>query len=142
MWTETGPVPIDQIRVGDRVLAQNAETGELAYKPVLHKSLGPKRQLIRVTAGDETLVCTYGHRFWVAGEAWIMARELTPKKLLHTATRSIPVESVSEGPEDETHNLVVADFHSYFVGKQAFLVQDLPLPRSTNCVVPGLQPEW
>jgi hypothetical protein len=142
VWTETGPVPIDQIRIGDRVLSQNAETGELAYKPVLHKSLGPARELLRVTAGDETLVCTDGHRFWVAGEAWIKARELTPKTLLHTATASVPVESVSEGPKDQTHNLVVADFHSYFVGQQAFLVQDLPLPRSTNCVVPGLQPEW
>jgi hypothetical protein len=142
VWTETGMVPIDQIRIGDRVLAQDAATGELAYKPVLHKSLGPPRQLIRVAAGNEKLVCTDGHRFWVAGQAWIKARELTPKTLLHTATASVPVVSVSEGPQDETHNLVVADFHSYFVGKQAFLVQDLPLPRSTNCVVPGLQPEW
>jgi hypothetical protein len=141
VWTETGLVPIETLQPGDRVLAQHAETGELAYKPVLHKSLGPARQLIRVTAGDETLVCTDGHRFWVAGEAWIKSRELTPKDLLHTATASIMVESVSEGPRDQTHNLVVADFHSYFVGKQAILVQDLPLPRSVNCAVPGLQAE-
>ncbi|HVV99559.1 MAG TPA: polymorphic toxin-type HINT domain-containing protein, partial [Planctomycetaceae bacterium] len=142
VWTDTGMVPIERLQIGDRVLSQNVETGELAYKPVLYKSLRPKKQLLRVSAGGEDLVCTGGHRFWVAGEAWTKARELTPEDLLHTATGTIRVNTISEADTDETHNLVVADFHSYFVGKQAILVQDLPLPRSTNCVVPGLPPEW
>ncbi|HVW01085.1 MAG TPA: polymorphic toxin-type HINT domain-containing protein, partial [Planctomycetaceae bacterium] len=103
-------------------------------------TVGPARQLLRVTAGTDTLTCTDGHRFWVPREAWTKARELRPNDLLHTATGAIPVTSLSEGAVAETHNLVVADFHSYFVGKQALLVQDLPLPLSTNCVVPGLQP--
>ena len=142
VWTEGGAVAIEEIRVGDRVLSQNSETGELAYKPVLQTSVGEPRKLLRVKAGPDSLTCTDGHRFWVPGEAWTKARELRPKDLLHTATGAIPVESVSEGDVAETHNLVVADFHSYFVGKQALLVQDLPLPRSTNCVVPGFQPEF
>jgi hypothetical protein len=142
VWTESGPIAIERIRVGDRVLSQNSETGELAYKPVLQTSLSPARQMIQVKAGIDAINCTDGHRFWVPGEAWTKARELRPKDRLHTATGAIPVESVSEGALAETHNLVVADFHSYFVGKQALLVQDLPLPRSTNSVVPGFQPEF
>jgi hypothetical protein len=142
VWTESGMQPIEQIRVGDRVLAQDVETGELTYKPVLQTSVRAPRQLLTLTAGGEELTCTDGHRFWVAGEAWTKARDLKPKQLLHTARGTIPVESVTEADIDRTYNLVVADFHSYFVGRQAMLVQDLPLPRSTNCVVPGLQPEW
>jgi hypothetical protein len=134
--------PIESIQVGDRVLAQDVEMGELAYKPVLQTTVRAPHQLVRVNAGAETITCTDGHRFWVAGQAWTKARDLTPKELLHTARGTIRVESVSEAGVDRTYNLVVADFHSYFAGKQAILVQDLPLPRSTNCVVPGLQPEW
>jgi hypothetical protein len=142
VWTETGMVPIERIQIGDRVLAQNVETGELAYKPVLDKTLRDPTELLRIAVGDEELQCTGGHRFWVAGEGWTKARELTHEDLVHTATATIRIDTVATADTDETHNLVVADFHSYFVGRQAFLVQDLPLPRSTNCVVPGLQPEW
>jgi hypothetical protein len=98
--------------------------------------------MVRVTARGESVTSTSDHRFWVSGEAWTKARDLTAKHLLHTARGTIRVESVTEADVDRTYNLVVADFHSYFVGKQAILVQDLPLPRSTNCVVPGLRPEW
>ncbi|HVV99360.1 MAG TPA: polymorphic toxin-type HINT domain-containing protein [Planctomycetaceae bacterium] len=142
VWTESGVAPIEQIQVGDRVLSQNSETGELAWKPVMQVSVRPPKQLLRVSAGDEDITCTGGHRFWVAGDAWVRAEELRAGDLLHTATATVPITSISEGEKAEAYNLVVADFHSYFVGQQAFLVQDLPLPRSTNCVVPGLQPEW
>lgn len=142
VWTESGLQPIESIQAGDRVLAQDAETGELTYKPVLQTTVRAPHQLVQLNAGADAITCTDGHRFWVAGEAWTKARDLKPKHLLHTARGTIRVESVSEADVDRTYNLVVADFHSYFVGKQALLVQDLPLPRSTNCVVPGLQPEW
>jgi hypothetical protein len=39
VWTETGPVAIEKLQIGDRVLAQNVETGELAYKPVLQATV-------------------------------------------------------------------------------------------------------
>jgi hypothetical protein len=142
VWTESGVRPIEQIEIGDRVLAQNVETGELAYKPVLQTTVRDPRPLVKLNVGGESVTCTDGHRFWVAGEAWVKARDLKPQHLLHTARGTVSVESVTKADVDRTYNLVVADFHSYFVGKQAFLVQDLPLPPSTNCVVPGLQPEW
>ena len=35
VWTETGQVPIESIQAGDRVVAQNPTTGEVALKPVI-----------------------------------------------------------------------------------------------------------
>src|SRR5262249_30275623 len=35
VWTESGAQAIETIKIGDRVLAKDVETGELAYKPVL-----------------------------------------------------------------------------------------------------------
>ena len=35
VWTQTGRQPIEQVNIGDLVLAQDVETGELTYKPVL-----------------------------------------------------------------------------------------------------------
>jgi hypothetical protein len=138
VWTESGARAIETIKVGDRVLAKDVETGELAYKPVLRTTVRPPKELTTLRFGDETIVCTGGHRFWNSGSGWIKARELTPQTLLHTVTGNTPVWSARKGSTAETYNLVVADFHTYFVGKTGVLCQDLLIPRSTNNVVPGL----
>lgn len=138
VMTEIGPTPIEKIRVGDRVLSKDIETGELSYKPVMQTTIGPRQELFAVQFQNESLTATGGHRFWVSGEGWVKARDLKPQSLIHTATGNTPVWSVKKGPATETYNLVVDGFHTYFVGKGAMLVQDLPLPQPTNCVVPGL----
>ena len=136
--TETGLVPIEEIRVGDRVLAKDIETGELAYKPVLHTTVRPSKELTTLRAGDESIVCTGGHRFWNSGAGWVKARDMQGATLVHTATGNSSVRVANEGETGPTYNLVVADFHTYFVGKTGLLCQDVLPPRSTNKVVPGL----
>jgi hypothetical protein len=138
VWTESGAQAIETIKIGDRVLAKDVETGVLAYKPVLHTTIRPPKELTTLRFGDETIVCTGGHRFWSSGSGWIKARDLAPQTLLHTATGNTPVWSAKKGNTAETYNLVVADFHTYFVGRTGVLCQDLLIPRSTNNVVPGL----
>jgi hypothetical protein len=138
VWTETGQVPIESIKIGDRVLAQDVESGELTYKPVVCTTIRPRRELVRLRIGDDVISATSGHRFWVSGEGWIKARDLAPQSLVHTVTGNAPVALVEKGAAEETYNLVVADLHDYFVGRAGFLVQDLPLPQPTNTIVPGL----
>ena len=41
VWTMTGRRPIEGIKIGDCVLAQDVESGELAYKPVLGVTIRP-----------------------------------------------------------------------------------------------------
>jgi hypothetical protein len=135
---ESRLIPIESIKAGDRVLAQDIESGELAYKPVLHTTVNPPKDLMTLRFGEESIVCTQGHRFWSSGSGWIKARDLAPQTLLHTVTGNTPVWTAKKGETAETYNLVVADFHTYFVGKTGILCQDLLIPRGTHSVVPGL----
>lgn len=138
VWTDSGLVPIERINAGDRVLAKDIETGELTYKPVLLTTVNPPKDLLTLRFQDESIICTTGHRFWSSGSGWTKARDLAPQTLLHTATGNTPVWSAKPGPVQNTYNLVVDDFHTYFVGKTAVLCEDLRRTRSTNCVVPGM----
>ncbi|MSR58053.1 MAG: hypothetical protein EXS05_10295 [Planctomycetaceae bacterium] len=138
IWTESGTLPIEHLQVGDRVLAKNIETGELAYRPVLQTTVRTPRELVTMRIGDETFVSTGAHRFWVSGAGWTKARDILPQSLVHTATGNLPVWSVKKGETAATYNLVVADFHTYFIGTAGILSQDVLLPRATNKVVPGL----
>ncbi len=139
VWTETGLKPIEKLKIGDRVLAKDVETGELTYKPVLKTTVRPPRELTTLKFDEETIVCTGGHRFWSSGEGWVKARDLSPHTMLHTVTGNTPVWSAKKGETAETYNLVVADFHTYFVGKTGVLCQDVLIPQATDSFVPGLQ---
>jgi len=95
--------------------------------------------LYRVEAGeDESIVATGGHQFWKSGHGWIKGRDLLQGDLVHTSQGNVSIRFVTEGPTLPTYNLVVADFHTYFVGKSGMLVQDLLPPEPTNMIVPGL----
>lgn len=133
-----GLVAIEQVEPGDVVLAQDPETGELAFKPVLRVTARPPEELVRLHAGTESWATTGGHLFWVAGEGWVKARRLRPGMQLHTTHGSVQVRMVEPAESAETYNLVVADFSTFFVGKQAVLSHDFTEPRPTSAVVPGL----
>jgi hypothetical protein len=137
VWTSSGAVAIEKIQVGDLVLAQNSESGELAFKPVLSTTIRPAGDLIRVHVYGEAITTSGGHPFWVSGEGWVKARDLRSGMVLHTSTGSVAVSVVEPGEFSETHNLVVADFHNYFAGQNRVLSHDNTVRRATSAVVPG-----
>jgi hypothetical protein len=136
--TELGPAPIRDIRVGDRVFSCDVETGELAIKPVLQITLRPAGPLMRLRADGKTVDVSGGHPFWASGCGWRRARELQPGMRLHTLTGTAEVKSAELGESQESFNLVVADFHTYFVGEQMILTHDNTVRKPTNKTVPGL----
>ncbi|MCI0357633.1 MAG: HINT domain-containing protein [Planctomycetaceae bacterium] len=138
VWTAKGPLAIEQVRVGDLVLSQHAETGELAYKPVLRTTVRPSGKLVKIEAAREDFQTSGGHLFWVAGQGWTKARNLASGQILHTAEGPAYVKSVETGTEAATYNLVVADFNTYFVGDAKVMSHDNTVRTPTRAVVPGL----
>ena len=112
VWTASGMNSIEKIRVGDVVLSQDIETGELAYKPVLRTTIRPVERLLKIQVGNDTLETSGGHLFWVSGHGWSQSRELESGNSLHAIEGSIPVTGIESGSEAQTYNLVVADFNT------------------------------
>jgi hypothetical protein len=136
VWTSTGLVPIENVQVGDQVLSQDPLSGELAFKAVLDTTLG-HRDFLAVDAEGEQIVATGGHIFWVSGAGWRMTKELKVGDRLHTVTGWSEVQSIKPVDAAETHNLVVADFNTYFVGNARILTHDITLPQMVTGGVPG-----
>ncbi|MBC8352585.1 MAG: HEAT repeat domain-containing protein [Planctomycetes bacterium] len=137
VWTASGMNAIEKIRVGDVVLSQDIETGELAYKPVLRTTIRPVEQLVKIRVGNESFETSSGHLFWVSGQGWSKARELSSGKSLHGIEGSVPIVAVESGAEAQTYNLVVADFNTYVVGAGKILSHDVTDRRPTRTIVPG-----
>lgn len=136
--TTSGPLAVERIRIGDLVLAQHPRTGEIAFKPVLRTSIRPPETTVRIVTVSDPIVCTGGHPFWVAGSGWVKARSLKSGAELHTLSGPVRVSEVKEDDLAPTYNLVVADFHTYFVGPAKILSHDNTIRLPTTTVVPGL----
>ncbi|MER6007438.1 polymorphic toxin-type HINT domain-containing protein [Nonomuraea angiospora] len=130
--------PIEEIRVGDEVLATDPATGETAAKKVsaLINSSGTKN-LIKITikagdkgnAGPQAVIATAQHPFWVPSrQEWVDATYLQSDAWLRTPAGSwIQITDVKRwtAPQ-QVYNLTVADLHTYYVvaGNASVLVHN------------------
>ncbi|MBX7072348.1 MAG: hypothetical protein K1X71_04310 [Pirellulales bacterium] len=141
VMTWTGLKPIESVSLGDFVLSQSAETGELGFKPVIGKTHGNDSPMLKIVAGGVAMHPTLGHVLWVDGVGWRMAKQLKIGDKLHTPHGPVVIESVEEWAPAPTHNLVVQDFNTYFVTDQQFLTHDITLRDHTENVLPGVAPK-
>lgn len=138
--------PIDEIKVGDHVLATNPETGEEGVREVTHVWVHDDQLVdLKVDGGDITT--TEDPPFWNETDQQCQeSQELDPGDLLHTAAgKTLAVVGLdwSTTQHDTAYNLTVADIHTYYVlaGDTPVLVHNeggVPVPP----FVDGQDFEW
>jgi hypothetical protein len=132
-----GGIPIEKLEIGDRVLAQDADTGELAFKPVLGTTVRPPVEMVLITTTRGDLRTTRGHPFWIVGKGWRMAKELEVGDRVVRLGGSATVTALDTLPPEPAYNLIVADFGTYFVGGGRILVHDNTPRLPTPVAIPG-----
>lgn len=137
VWTKSGPAPIESIGVGEMVLAQDPLTGELAYRVVLQTTVSEPVRVVALKLPKETITSTLGHRFWVDGRGWEMAKSLKPAARLHAMDGGVQASSAAVDELTVCHNLVVDEFHTYFVGESKLLAHDKTCPAPNPANLPG-----
>ena len=140
--TNRGPVAVDRLRIGDLVIARHPVTGETALKPVVQITSRAPEPLLRITIGENSLRASGGHPFWVSGQGWVRARELKAGMYLHGLASPTRISAVeTEEKSSRSFNIVVADFHSYFVGSEQVFSHDNTVRQPVENKVPGLKTE-
>ena len=135
--TDEGLVAIEDIEVGDYVLAEDTVTGEQEYKEVLNVFVSQTNKLVHVTTADknsetntETIInTTDNHPFYVEGKGWVPAIELEAGDVLRTVDGDVEIVSkVDIEYLDEPvliYNLEVEGYHTYFVSDESVLVHNI-----------------
>ena len=121
--------PIEEIEVGDKVLAYDEETGEQCYKEVVRLFRNETQEWYHVYAAGEEIICTAEHPFYVEGKGFVPARELKERdNLLLSDGSKVEIDSLKtehvEIPET-TYNFEVKDFHTYYVSHSNVLVHNV-----------------
>ena len=129
VYTSDGLVCIEEISVGDEVLAYDYETGETELKEVLNVWVKETDEILHVSTSDgETIDTTTNHPFYVEYKGWVAAGDLVVGDTLVTVDgdeveiTDVQLEKLAE--PILVYNLEVEDFHTYFVGEYGVLVHN------------------
>jgi hypothetical protein len=125
--TPKGDRNIEDLVVGDLVIAYDFESKALVTQPVLHLYKNWTQHLVDTNVGGELITSTRRHPFWVEslGE-WLPALELKSGMTLRTVAHNpVTVEFAKVYASDSTtYNLEVSQVHNYFVGTLGVLVHN------------------
>ncbi len=129
--TKEGLKPIEDIQVGDRVASKDEVTGETAWKPVVKLFRNHEKRILNITlvdadGEDESIGVTEAHPFWVEGRGWTAAGDLQEGyEISDVGGSTLAVKAVArEKRLQDTYNFEVADYHTYFVGRQGAWVHN------------------
>lgn len=113
-------MPIEEIEVGDLVLAKNDQTGELAYKRVVELFPHDKEELYLLYVDGAIIETTEEHPFWNEElKQWIPVHDLKIGDELTTkdGKQIVIHDIIIKKGITKVFNFEVEDFHTYFVGK-------------------------
>ncbi|WP_231626457.1 polymorphic toxin-type HINT domain-containing protein [Streptomyces apocyni] len=128
---------IEDIELGDTVLATDPETGETSERDVTATIVTNDDKYftdltITTPDGPESLVATHEHPFWAVSEQdWIEAGDLQPGMTLRTDDgHTVTVTATRQYKDDQrTYNLTIEGVHTYYV-----LAGETPvLVHNSNC---------
>lgn len=125
--------PINDVKLGDQVIAADPETGERGPRKVIDLIRhGGAHTMVDVELSDGSQIdATDKHPFWVTSEGeWVDAIDLQPGDVVTTASEAtLTVTSTAVSQADLTaYNLTVADLHTYHVGVADVLVHNTECP--------------
>jgi hypothetical protein len=126
--TPDGPVAIDEIRPGDRVLGWDRAADRAVAFAVTALHSRSTRELIEIRTAGQTIRTTREHPFRVEHRGWMPAGELSAAdRLVDDDGSGVAVRSVRAVTLDrpvQVHNFEVDSSHTYFVSGDGVLVHN------------------
>ncbi|MEE1941154.1 polymorphic toxin-type HINT domain-containing protein [Streptomyces sp. TRM 70361] len=132
---------IEDVELGDKVLATDPETGETGPREVTRLIVTEDDKhfnKLSIATGDgvETLTATHEHPFWSPSEKrWVEAEDLRPGMTLLTDENETVIVTANRPftKRATTYNLTVDDLHTYYA-----LAGETPvLVHNSNCDAPS-----
>ena len=130
--TQQGIRKIEQIREGDLVWSEHETSGQISLKKVITTIRKEIDTTVQIELEGETIETTAEHPFYTK-EGWKDAADLTEQDHIQTKNKKwyrVKGQNFLY-TKKKVYNFEVEDWHTYFVGKLAWLVHNAPPCFST-----------
>jgi len=127
VYTKDGLKNIEEIKIGDKVLSWNPETGATELKTVTHLFVRHTDLIYKLSfSSGRSVETTWNHPFYIAGRGFVETKDLKVGDVLTTADSSpLNLTAISTDAREETvYNFEVEGNHTYFVGEDGVLVHN------------------
>jgi hypothetical protein len=125
--TLAGATPIEEVKIGDQVLALNQETQQVELADVvrLFEREAPETWILTIEGGSQ-VETTAEHPFFVEGKGFTRVDQLQVGDQLRTSEgeRLVLAGIEVKAAPKQVFNFEVADRHNYYVGTQQVLVHN------------------
>lgn len=128
IFTASGLVAIENIKVGDRVISTDTDTFETTEKAVVATYIHKVLQLVHLTVNGELISTTADHPFYVKNHGFVNAGALVAgSEVLDSKGKPYLIEHIFTEVVKEpitVYNFQVEDYHTYHVGNYGILVHN------------------
>lgn len=124
--TPEGEKPIEELQVGEWVVACNPESGSIEKHRIEQVFKRNTNRVLDIQVGDVTITCTPEHPFWIPGQGWLPAGKLKSGYLLLSKDKNtVYIDSIeSRECSVAVYNIEVEQLHTYFVSQLWILVHN------------------
>ena len=127
--TPSGLVNIEDVKVGDKVISKNNETGVIEEKEVLKVAKHEiEYNTLKIYVADTEIEVTKNHRMYLKGVGYTEAGKLKVGDILVNVNNvELPIKKIKEVKNSgikRVYNFIVEDNHNYFVGIDSILVHN------------------
>ncbi len=74
--TGRGLVPIEEVKLGDKVYALDPDTGEYGYYEVVYLTNHPVNEILHLTIDGDIMEVTPDHPIYVESRGWVAAEDV------------------------------------------------------------------
>jgi hypothetical protein len=125
VWTQMGPLPVEQLLVGDRVLTRDPASRDLAFHLVMAMDMQSSNATRIVELQSRTIMVTSDQQFMMSGAGWRKGGELEVGMKLDSLAGAQPIEKISTSQRTAAkYGLAIANTPTLFVDRTGILVHD------------------
>ena len=127
--TANGLKNIEDIKIGEKIYAVDLKTNTKVFSMVLKTHIGTTNEKYNIYVGDEVVVASPEHKFYVENIGWIKACELKQGDVLVSKqgsnTNITKIECIKLEQPITVYNLTVAKYENFLITDNEILVHNI-----------------
>lgn len=127
--TASGFKNIEDIKIGEKIYAVDLETNAKVFSMVLKTHIGTANEKYNIYVGDDVIVSSSEHKFYVESIGWVKASELKQGDVLVSKqgsnTNITKIECIKLEQPITVYNLTVAKYENFLITDNEILVHNI-----------------